>query len=133
MSASESVCVFFVFKQKTAYEMRIRDWSSDVCSSDLLELGARRREQLLGDADVVVHRAADIEQQQHLHLVVAFRHHADVEPAGIGGGRLDGVGQVELETGALAGDLAQAAPCRSEESSVGTERIRTCKFRWSRV
>src|SRR3546814_5580157 len=30
--------VFFFFKQKTAYEMRISDWSSDVCSSDLLEL-----------------------------------------------------------------------------------------------
>src|SRR3546814_11886390 len=28
--------MFFVFKQKTAYEMRISDWSSDVCSSDLL-------------------------------------------------------------------------------------------------
>src|SRR3546814_4539359 len=30
------VFVFFFFKQKTAYEMRISDWSSDVCSSDLL-------------------------------------------------------------------------------------------------
>src|SRR3546814_6342963 len=29
--------VVFFFKQKTAYEMRISDWSSDVCSSDLLE------------------------------------------------------------------------------------------------
>src|SRR3546814_1826959 len=28
-------CIFFFFKQKTAYEMRISDWSSDVCSSDL--------------------------------------------------------------------------------------------------
>src|SRR3546814_3176510 len=28
-------CVIFFFKQKTAYEMRISDWSSDVCSSDL--------------------------------------------------------------------------------------------------
>src|SRR3546814_10505515 len=28
-------CVFCFFKQKTAYEMRISDWSSDVCSSDL--------------------------------------------------------------------------------------------------
>src|SRR3546814_10317948 len=28
-------CVLFFFKQKTAYEMRISDWSSDVCSSDL--------------------------------------------------------------------------------------------------
>src|SRR3546814_1587609 len=29
------VFLFFFFKQKTAYEMRISDWSSDVCSSDL--------------------------------------------------------------------------------------------------
>src|SRR3546814_9863786 len=29
--------LFFFFKQKTAYEMRISDWSSDVCSSDLAE------------------------------------------------------------------------------------------------
>src|SRR3546814_5314990 len=29
------LCIFFFFKQKTAYEMRISDWSSDVCSSDL--------------------------------------------------------------------------------------------------
>src|SRR3546814_4998089 len=29
------LCLFFFFKQKTAYEMRISDWSSDVCSSDL--------------------------------------------------------------------------------------------------
>src|SRR3546814_8266270 len=29
------MCVIFFFKQKTAYEMRISDWSSDVCSSDL--------------------------------------------------------------------------------------------------
>src|SRR3546814_3165555 len=31
---------FFFFKQKTAYEMRISDWSSDVCSSDLGVIGA---------------------------------------------------------------------------------------------
>src|SRR3546814_3697222 len=31
----EVFSVFFFFKQKTAYEMRISDWSSDVCSSDL--------------------------------------------------------------------------------------------------
>src|SRR3546814_7681138 len=35
-------CVFFFFfKQKTAYEMRISDWSSDVCSSDLLKIHVR--------------------------------------------------------------------------------------------
>src|SRR3546814_8669647 len=45
--------VFFFFKQKTAYEMRISDWSSDVCSSDLLEADEGRldsvREQVLSD------------------------------------------------------------------------------------
>src|SRR3546814_8052490 len=34
-------CIFFFFKQKTAYEMRISDWSSDVCSSDLPRLQNR--------------------------------------------------------------------------------------------
>src|SRR3546814_15834330 len=41
--------LFFFFKQKTAYEMRISDWSSDVCSSDLLKTlsgGQRRRVEL---------------------------------------------------------------------------------------
>src|SRR3546814_1379890 len=32
---------FFFFKQKTAYEMRISDWSSDVCSSDLRNAGRK--------------------------------------------------------------------------------------------
>src|SRR3546814_4948681 len=41
-------CVFsfFFFKQKTAYEMRISDWSSDVCSSDL-KVGDRSSQQWL--------------------------------------------------------------------------------------
>src|SRR3546814_4700701 len=41
-------CVVFFFKQKTAYEMRISDWSSDVCSSDL----AIQREVPLPDPDI---------------------------------------------------------------------------------
>src|SRR3546814_7414625 len=45
-----TVVVFF-FKQKTAYEMRISDWSSDVCSSDLqhLLLAAGQRPRLLAE------------------------------------------------------------------------------------
>src|SRR3546814_13870625 len=48
--------VFFFFKQKTAYEMRISDWSSDVCSSDLQllirrGLKALARALALGGAD----------------------------------------------------------------------------------
>src|SRR3546814_3952324 len=46
--------MFFFFKQKTAYEMRISDWSSDVCSSDL----ARHRERA-GVAAVGIVGAAD--------------------------------------------------------------------------
>src|SRR3546814_7983589 len=45
-----SVCVFF-FKQKTAYEMRISDWSSDVCSSDLLHSVSERFRELGKSAD----------------------------------------------------------------------------------
>src|SRR3546814_13009886 len=50
------VFFFFIFKQKTAYEMRISDWSSDVCSSDLapraavLGPGARPRQHRGGTA-----------------------------------------------------------------------------------
>src|SRR3546814_2857187 len=42
---------FFFFKQKTAYEMRISDWSSDVCSSDLFAQFAQRTEPV--DMDMV--------------------------------------------------------------------------------
>src|SRR3546814_12843921 len=45
-------CFFFFFKQKTAYEMRISDWSSDVCSSDLLAGQP-------GDGAVVEHLGAE--------------------------------------------------------------------------
>src|SRR3546814_7070565 len=38
------VCVIFFFKQKTAYEMLISDWSSDVCSSDLARNWGPNRE-----------------------------------------------------------------------------------------
>src|SRR3546814_3303928 len=47
---------FFFFKQKTAYEMRISDWSSDVCSSDLLlfdTAGLRRKMRVEGRAETL--------------------------------------------------------------------------------
>src|SRR3546814_2216302 len=52
------VCLFFFFKQKTAYEMRISDWSSDVCSSDLdlrVEQAQLRLAQLPGAGGVAHH------------------------------------------------------------------------------
>src|SRR3546814_7283083 len=61
--------LFFFFKQKTAYEMRISDWSSDVCSSDLqqqaLFLLVERVEHLLANVDA--------EQRRHRHEDVAGR------------------------------------------------------------
>src|SRR3546814_9130859 len=49
--------VVFFFKQKTAYEMRISDWSSDVCSSDL-SFGSRLLEQPADSADDAVEQSA---------------------------------------------------------------------------
>src|SRR3546814_6768198 len=58
---------FFFFKQKTAYERRISDWSSDVCSSDLrvqagmlvVAVGHHRAEVLSHQLRMVLHRLGD--------------------------------------------------------------------------
>src|SRR3546814_4317623 len=47
----QSCIIFFFFKQKTAYEMRISDWSSDVCSSDLQSPVAAAGDHLVGAVD----------------------------------------------------------------------------------
>src|SRR3546814_1727003 len=57
---------FFFFKQKTAYERRISDWSSDVCSSDLIR---QREKRLVGHRPVeclerVLQRERRAEQQR---------------------------------------------------------------------
>src|SRR3546814_12769730 len=58
---------FFFFKQKTAYEMRISDWSSDVCSSDLILLAIGRGDrnvdghQRIGADDLVIGRRIGVE------------------------------------------------------------------------
>src|SRR3546814_8919264 len=49
--------VLFFFKQKTAYEMRISDWSSDVCSSDLLNEPVADRRRPAAGRDVSTHAA----------------------------------------------------------------------------
>src|SRR3546814_9277888 len=59
---------FFFFKQKTAYEMRISDWSSDVCSSDLVGHDARR-----ADVEALSH-ALGLAQDTIDHLVTDLAH-----------------------------------------------------------
>src|SRR3546814_2250091 len=96
------LCVFF-FKQKTAYEMRISDWSSDVCSSDLDRSGG-----VEGDAAVL---------QQPL------------EPAAAGGKpALQALGR---QAAAVFGGDEGAQLLRSEERRVGKEWVSTCRSRWS--
>src|SRR3546814_7614667 len=60
---------FFFFKQKTAYEMRISDWSSDVCSSDLQGRAPVRVRAIELVLDPVVRRAATV--LRHVLLVLA--------------------------------------------------------------
>src|SRR3546814_13414485 len=64
--------VFFV-KQKTAYEMRISDWSSDVCSSDLAEVAARdhHRVRNLDDRVELLDRLALLDLRHHVRVVAA--------------------------------------------------------------
>src|SRR3546814_11652437 len=104
----EMVCLIVLcIKQKTAYEKRISDWSSDVCSSDLLEL------RQLPDADLRRGGAA----------------HADVRPAGRVCGVLPGGGAARAHRRA---DRAPGAGARrSEERRVGKESVCTCSSRWS--
>src|SRR3546814_11668899 len=55
-----SQSLFFFFKQKTAYERRISDWISDVCSSDLLEARQRKLDDDLKKASALKDEAASI-------------------------------------------------------------------------
>src|SRR3546814_9947196 len=60
------IFVFFFFKQKTAYEMRISDWSSDVCSSDLFAELIAEIQMINGTCAVVEHGLLDEPLSQRL-------------------------------------------------------------------
>src|SRR3546814_5694698 len=99
------LCV--LFKQKTAYEMRISDWSSDVCSSDLVVAQGRRVGQGVLQSEVVPLDAAGTAGPPAGQLARPGAHggHADglvdagaapvvvvVDVVGVVGGRRQGVG-----------------------------------------
>src|SRR3546814_6809765 len=97
---------FFFFKQKTAYEMRISDWSSDVCSSDLGKRGiandgarweGARRSALGGIPDV-------------MFVIDANKEELAIKEANV---------------------LGIPVVARSEERRVGKECVSTCRSRWS--
>src|SRR3546814_15465982 len=120
------VCMwfFFFFKQKTAYEMRISDWSSDVCSSDLSTFHRRhgrdgQKQQFIGSdtaAGAGQVRGAGRGNHyvrrrisQHAHVCARYR-------------RALGAGHCADRC---------PAPCRSEERRVGKECVSTCRSLWS--
>src|SRR3546814_4696415 len=85
------VFFFFFFKQKTAYEMRISDWSSDVCSSDLSETVAMRlhaagnqihlRQRAIGAAAVLHQLALADHRHEALGQRLLLRELAELERA----------------------------------------------------
>src|SRR3546814_10040906 len=83
----------FFFKQKTAYEMRISDWSSDVCSSDLFALFGQKGLETGGLPQPVGRRVGDDERavarRQHDARDIALDPEAQREPVAERKGHLD--------------------------------------------
>src|SRR3546814_8485116 len=108
--------VFFVFfKQKTAYEMRISDWSSDVCSSDFPERPEGGFRGVGGHARSVAVRPRALV----FACLRVFRRPSQRGPRGGGVARWS----------ALSHCVGSAT--RSEERRVGKECVSTCRSRWS--
>src|SRR3546814_9472786 len=109
------IVVLFCFKQKTAYEMRISDWSSDVCSSDLFDIAAF--EELVHLRRDVRHFLTDPLEESEVERLLALAHSAPSV----------GLSQpwrfVRVETPALREPIGRAS-CRERVVS-------TCRSRWS--
>src|SRR3546814_5181466 len=97
-----TIVFIFFFKQKTAYEMRISDWSSDVCSSDLL----------LAECSVVI--KVDLGIGRIDEAFWRLREGIDLN-----------LGAVQIDE-----ELVERLQ-RSEERRVGKECVSTCRSRWS--
>src|SRR3546814_10814555 len=100
----------FFFKQKTAYEMRISDWSSDVCSSDLLEHGALLYKREGARFNFI---AFNIASDAIINYV------AEALP------------DVDKSAGSIRYGVRRCQEFRAEERRVGKACVRTCRSRWS--
>src|SRR3546814_14248060 len=100
--------LFFFFKQKTAYEIRISDWSSDVCSSDLSSALTGRKVP-----------APTCRVSVSLSI-----------PAAASASSSAGV-KCSAAVGAATAPSRRANIVRSEERRVGKECVSKCRSRWS--
>src|SRR3546814_13208627 len=134
MYAACWLCCVFFFKQKTAYEMRISDWSSDVCSSDLvlllnflihlLEIISSRR---FVSAVAMLSFCSD-EDAKRLIVRICRDFHDFAGEMGLGGCQ-----NALLVVCFLHGSLLWIGfyvQYRSEERRVGKECVSTCRSRW---
>src|SRR3546814_7452634 len=110
---SYGVFLFFFFKQKTAYEMRISDWSSDVCSSDL---ALRPRWAQDGGRAAMLKRFDDSSAMARMRPEIAENLRRRGGPASL------------LITSGPAGVENRT---RSEERRGGKSGFRPCRSRWS--
>src|SRR3546814_15120872 len=118
--------VFFFFKQKTAYEMRISDWSSDVCSSDL----AKRAASLRASARTVLHAKA---RRRPLYPAP----NRSPAKAGVQGRNHHARRRLISAAARRRADDARVVPSAepatnhvsSEESRLGKECLLTCSYR----
>src|SRR3546814_7698219 len=101
----------FFYKQKTAYEVRISDWSSDVCSSELHPAAHQQRMRMQGKRKWRAQPGIDCGDLQHGIGYEADQHDRDQE------NRHE--------------DVDPAIDKRTEERRVGKEWVRTCRSRWS--
>src|SRR3546814_6398768 len=116
--------VFFFFKQKTAYERRISDWSSDVCSSDLPEDGmaakeSKRKEKARLMAEVI---EAVAQTQAATSAATGRLHGAE----GAASGRRALLRQLEQQPGLTVPDTSGAR--RGGKACVGTGRSRSSPY-----
>src|SRR3546814_10493040 len=121
--------LFFLFKKRTAYELRISDWSSDVCSSDLTAFDAPHLavspETATGEPVAGTIKLSS--KQNVLGLALGM--------TGLGGNATNlTLKELKIDGGLKEGDrLVQfkMTSHSSEERRVGNECVSTCRSRWS--
>src|SRR3546814_11594303 len=104
---------FFFFKQKTAYEMRISDWSSDVCSSDLRDPLNEYKREAFEMFEGMLDRLRETVTGVLCHIEIRTSRPEDALP--------------ERRTQ----PMQESRSDRSEESRVGKECVSPRKPRWS--